>query len=157
MIAHEPERFADEVRKSLRRQVEAINTLAGKGMYFFDYGNAFLLESSRAGAAILKEDGSFRYPSYVQDIMGPLFFDYGFGPFRWICTSSLPEDLAETDRIAVRILEEMLQKLRKALPPSWQIICIGSAGRSQSAGGGFSGPNLVCRCQRQGTDSACHE
>ncbi|MFY9115527.1 MAG: urocanate hydratase [Bacteroidales bacterium] len=115
MIAHEPERFADEVRKSLRRQVEAINTLAGKGMYFFDYGNAFLLESSRAGAAILKEDGSFRYPSYVQDIMGPLFFDYGFGPFRWICTSSLPEDLAETDRIAVRILEEMLQKAPESI------------------------------------------
>ena len=84
-------------------------------MYFFDYGNAFLLESSRAGAAILKEDGSFRYPSYVQDIMGPLFFDYGFGPFRWICTSSLPEDLAETDRIAVRILEEMLQKAPESI------------------------------------------
>ena len=108
MIAHDPERFAEEVKKSLCRQVQAINTLASKGMYFFDYGNAFLLESSRAGAAILDGNGKFRYPSYVQDIMGPLFFDYGFGPFRWVCTSSLPEDLQETDRIAAGVLEELL-------------------------------------------------
>ena len=108
MIAHDPERFAQEVKKSLCRQVQAINTLASKGMYFFDYGNAFLLESSRAGAAILDGNGKFRYPSYVQDIMGPLFFDYGFGPFRWVCTSSLPEDLQETDRIAAGVLEELL-------------------------------------------------
>ncbi|NLA15955.1 MAG: urocanate hydratase [Bacteroidales bacterium] len=108
MLAAEPERFAEEVRKSLRRQVTAINTLAEKGMYFFDYGNAFLLEASRSGADILKENGEFRYPSYVQDIMGPLFFDYGFGPFRWVCTSSLSEDLRESDNIAAQVLEELL-------------------------------------------------
>ena len=83
MMAEEPERFHEAVQASLRRQVAAINTLTARGMYFFDYGNAFLLESSRAGADILKADGTFRYPSYVQDIMGPMFFDYGFGPFRW--------------------------------------------------------------------------
>lgn len=85
-----------------------INRLADRGMYFFDYGNAFLLEASRAGADILKEDGRFRYPSYVQDIMGPGFFDYGFGPFRWVCASGNPDDLAKTDRIAERVLTEML-------------------------------------------------
>jgi urocanate hydratase len=78
-------------------------------MYFFDYGNAFLLEASRAGADILKEDGTFKYPSYVQDIMGPLFFDYGFGPYRWVCTSSKPEDLAQTDRLAAQVLEDILK------------------------------------------------
>ena len=108
MMAEEPERFRKEVQASLRRQIAAINKLADKGMYFFDYGNAFLLESSRAGADVLKEDGSFRYPSYVQDIMGPKFFDYGFGPFRWVCTSCNPEDLKKTDEIAARVLEEML-------------------------------------------------
>ncbi|HBG52644.1 MAG TPA: urocanate hydratase, partial [Rikenellaceae bacterium] len=96
MIAGDPEHFEEAVRLSLRRQVRAINTLASRGMYFFDYGNAFLLEASRAGADIILEKGKFRYPSYVQDIMGPLFFDYGFGPFRWVCTSSLEEDLLET-------------------------------------------------------------
>lgn len=108
MMADEPERFKEAVRESLRRQVAAINRLTAKGMYFFDYGNAFLLEASRAGADVMKQDGTFRYPSYVQDIMGPLFFDYGFGPFRWVCTSGKPEDLAATDRIAARVLEEML-------------------------------------------------
>lgn len=108
MMADEPERFKEAVRESLRRQVKAINALAAKGMYFFDYGNAFLLESSRAGADVLKEDGSFRYPSYVQDIMGPKFFDYGFGPFRWVCTSCDPADLDKTDRIAAEVLEQML-------------------------------------------------
>ena len=107
MMAEEPERFKEEVKASLRRQVAAINKLTARGMYFFDYGNAVLLESSRAGADILKEDGSFRYPSYVQDIMGPKFFDYGFGPFRWVCTSGKPEDLATTDRIAGDVLEEI--------------------------------------------------
>lgn len=107
MMADNPEEFKRRVQDSLRRQVAAINKLAARGMYFFDYGNAFLLESSRAGADILKEDGKFRYPSYVQDIMGPLFFDYGFGPFRWVCTSGKPEDLAATDRIATRVLEEI--------------------------------------------------
>ena len=107
MMADDPEEFKRRVQDSLRRQVAAINKLAARGMYFFDYGNAFLLESSRAGADILREDGKFRYPSYVQDIMGPLFFDYGFGPFRWVCTSGLPEDLEATDRIATRVLEEI--------------------------------------------------
>lgn len=108
MMAEEPETFKALVQESLRRQVAAINKLTSAGMYFFDYGNAFLLESSRAGADILKADGSFRYPSYVQDIMGPLFFDYGFGPFRWVCTSGKPEDLAESDAIAADVLDEML-------------------------------------------------
>lgn len=107
MMADEPERFRQAVQESLRRQVAAINKLAARGMYFFDYGNAFLLEASRAGADVLKDDGTFRYPSYVQDIMGPLFFDYGFGPFRWVCTSCRPEDLEATDRIAARVLEEI--------------------------------------------------
>jgi urocanate hydratase len=107
MMAENPDLFKEKVYESLRRQVKAINTLAQKGMYFFDYGNAFLLESSRAGADILDANGKFLYPSYVQDIMGPLFFDYGFGPFRWVCTSSLPEDLEKTDRIAQQVLENM--------------------------------------------------
>ncbi len=107
MMSSEPERFKSEVEKSLRRQVAAINRLTAKGMYFFDYGNAFLLEASRAGADIMKDNGDFRYPSYVQDIMGPMFFDYGFGPFRWVCTSCKPEDLAVTDRLATEVLEEI--------------------------------------------------
>ena len=109
MMAEEPEKFREAVKASLRRHVAAINRLAAKGMYFFDYGNAFLLESSRAGADILKADGSFRYPSYVQDIMGPLYFDYGFGPFRWVCMSEKPEDLAKSDEIAVRVLKKELE------------------------------------------------
>ncbi len=109
MMAEEPEKFREAVKASLRRQVAAINRLAAKGMYFFDYGNAFLLESSRAGADILKADGSFRYPSYVQDIMGPLYFDYGFGPFRWVCMSEKPEDLAKSDEIAVSVLKKELE------------------------------------------------
>ena len=109
MMAEEPERFRQAVQASLRRQVDAINRLAARGMYFFDYGNAFLLEASRAGADVMAADGeSFRYPSYVQDIMGPLFFDYGFGPFRWVCSSGRPEDLAVTDRLAAAVLEDML-------------------------------------------------
>ena len=107
MMAEEPARFKEAVQASLRRQVDAINRLTAKGMYFFDYGNAFLLESSRAGADILKPDGSFRYPSYVQDIMGPLYFDYGFGPFRWVCMSEKPEDLAKSDALAVKVLGEI--------------------------------------------------
>ncbi|MBQ3383469.1 MAG: urocanate hydratase [Bacteroidales bacterium] len=106
MMAEEPERFKEAVQASLRRQIAAINRLSGKGMYFFDYGNAFLLESSRAGADVLKADGTFRYPSYVQDIMGPLYFDYGFGPFRWVCMSEDPEDLAKSDALAVEALME---------------------------------------------------
>ena len=104
MMAEEPERFKEAVQASLRRQVAAINRLAGRGMYFFDYGNAFLLESSRAGADVLRKDGSFRYPSYVQDIMGPMYFDYGFGPFRWVCLSEDPSDLELTDKLAMEVL-----------------------------------------------------
>ncbi|MCK4638315.1 MAG: urocanate hydratase, partial [Bacteroidales bacterium] len=113
MMVKQPEKFKEKVRESLRRQVEAINKLTNNGMYFFDYGNAFLLESSRAGADILKEDGKFRYASYVQDIMGPMCFDYGFGPFRWVCTSGKPEDLDITDKIAMNVLEE----ISKNAPP----------------------------------------
>ena len=108
MMADNPTLFKEKVQASLRRQVAAINRLAEKGMYFFDYGNAFLLESSRAGADVLKADGSFRYPSYVQDIMGPMFFDYGFGPFRWVCTSGNADDLALSDKLAAGVLEQML-------------------------------------------------
>ena len=109
MMAEEPEHFKAAVQESLRRQVAAINKLTANGMYFFDYGNAFLLEASRAGADILNEKGSFRYPSYVQDIMGPMFFDYGFGPFRWVCASGDPKDLETTDRLAAEVLEEMMK------------------------------------------------
>lgn len=113
MMAEAPEQFKEKVRASLHRQVDAINKLTAKGMYFFDYGNAFLLEASRAGADILREDGKFRYPSYVQDIMGPMFFDYGFGPFRWVCSSCDPKDLEVTDRLATEVLEEMRKTATK--------------------------------------------
>lgn len=115
MMAQEPHKFKEAVQESLRRQARAINTLAKRGMYFFDYGNAFLLEASRAGAKIVKDNGTFCYPSYVQDIMGPLFFDYGFGPFRWVCTSSNPKDLQETDRIASEVLEEIMKESPKEI------------------------------------------
>ena len=108
LMADEPELFRENVQESLRRQVSAINRLTDRGMYFFDYGNAFLLQAKRAGADIVKADGTFRYPSYVQDIMGPMFFDYGFGPFRWVCTSGDPADLATTDRIAADVMEEIM-------------------------------------------------
>lgn len=108
LMAENPDEFRKHVHASLRRQVDAINKHAAQGMYFFDYGNAFLLEASRAGADILKPDGSgFRYPSYVQDIMGPMCFDYGFGPFRWVCLSGKEEDLDYTDRLACQVLEEI--------------------------------------------------
>ncbi len=106
MMAAEPEKFKEYVYASLRRQVDAINKHTVKGAYFFDYGNAFLLESSRAGADIM-DGNKFRYPSYVEDIMGPFCFDYGFGPFRWVCTSGDPDDLQKTDEIATRVLEEL--------------------------------------------------
>ena len=109
MMADEPEKFREAVYASLRRHVNAVNGLSDQGMYFWDYGNAFLLESGRAGADVFKGDGTYRYQSYVQAIMGPLFFDYGFGPFRWVCTSSDPDDLTETDRIAMEELE-LLEK-----------------------------------------------
>lgn len=114
MMAEEPEKFKEAVYASLRRHVAAVNKLTAKGMYFFDYGNAFLLESSRAGADIMK-DGKFRYPSYVQDIMGPMYFDYGFGPFRWVCTSGKPEDLAVTDEIACKVLEDIAKSSPKEI------------------------------------------
>jgi len=110
MMVEDPEKFRIAVRESLRRQVAAINAMAGRGMYFWDYGNAFLLESGRAGADIFSAGGGYRYPSYVEDIMGPLFFDYGFGPFRWVCTSNDPADLEITDRIALTILEKLYKK-----------------------------------------------
>lgn len=106
MMADDPEKFKNEVQKTLRRHVNAVNELTANGMYFFDYGNAFLLEASRAGADIMEGD-KFKYPSYVQDIMGPMCFDYGFGPFRWVCASNDPQDLRKTDQIAAEVLEEM--------------------------------------------------
>ena len=110
MMAKNPKKFKKEVQKSLIRHVKAINTLTEKGMYFFDYGNAFLLEASRANANILNSGGDFKYRSYVQDIMGPMCFDYGFGPFRWVCTSNDPKDLEITDTIACDVLEDLIQK-----------------------------------------------
>jgi urocanate hydratase len=110
MMSEYPEKFKDEVRKSLRRQVVAINRHTSKGTYFFDYGNAFLLEASRAGGDVVKKDGEFKYPSYVQDIMGPMCFDYGFGPFRWVCCSNKPADLEVTDKIAIETLVALIKK-----------------------------------------------
>ncbi len=115
MMTNDPDQFKKQVHESLKRQVQAINKMTKRGMYFWDYGNAFLLESSRAGADVTRPDGSFRYPSYVQDIMGPLFFDYGFGPFRWVCTSSNPKDLELTDKIALRVLEKIRQTAPKEI------------------------------------------
>lgn len=107
MMHEEPEAFREAVKASLVRHAEAINKLASRGMFFWDYGNAFLLESGRAGADVFTEGGSFRYKSYIQAIMGPRFFDFGFGPFRWVCTSSDPEELAITDQIACEVLEKL--------------------------------------------------
>ncbi len=110
MMANNPEEFKERVQDTLRRHIAAVNTLCENGMYFFDYGNAFLLESSRAGADVMAENNiDFRYPSYVQDILGPMCFDYGFGPFRWVCTSGKPEDLAYTDQLATEVLNEIMQ------------------------------------------------
>ena len=111
MMAEQPDLFKKKVYASLRRQVDAINKITARGMYFFDYGNAFLLTAGRAGADIWdkEREGKFRYPSYVQDIMGPMFFDYGFGPFRWVCSSCKAEDLAVTDRLAAEVLDDMLK------------------------------------------------
>jgi len=110
MMSEDPEKFKEAVRKSLRQQVEAINRHTLRGTYFFDYGNAFLLEASRAGGDVLKPNGEFRYPSYVQDIMGPMCFDYGFGPFRWVCCSNDPTDLEVTDNIAIETLVKLIKK-----------------------------------------------
>ena len=110
MMKDNPDKFREMVHISLRRQVDAISSLVESGMYFWDYGNAFLLEAGRAGADVFNPDGSFKYPSYVQDIMGPLFFDYGFGPFRWVCSSNDPKDLEMTDHIAAEVIQEMLDE-----------------------------------------------
>ena len=107
MMAENPDQFKKEVQKTLVRHANAVNTLAANGMYFFDYGNAFLLEASRAGADIVNADGTFKYKSYVQDILGPMCFDYGFGPFRWVCTSADANDLKKTDELALEVLQDM--------------------------------------------------
>lgn len=120
MMANNPEKFKIKVKETLRRHVDAINKLTAKGMYFFDYGNAFLLESSRAGADIMKENGDFKYSSYVQDIMGPMCFDYGFGPFRWVCSSGKAEDLDLTDQIAMKVLEEISSTSPKEITQQMQ-------------------------------------
>ncbi|MBW3517742.1 urocanate hydratase [Flavobacterium sp. NKUCC04_CG] len=116
MMANDPENFKKQVHESLRRQANAINKHTAKGTYFFDYGNAFLLEASRAGADVMAANGiDFKYPSYVQDIMGPMCFDYGFGPFRWVCASGKSEDLLKTDQIACAVLEEMKKSSPKEI------------------------------------------
>jgi urocanate hydratase len=121
MMANDPDTFKTKVYDSLKRQVAAINKLTAQGTYFFDYGNAFLLESSRAGAEIMSEDGlTFRYPSYVQDIMGPMCFDYGFGPFRWVCTSGDPDDLETTDKIAMQVLQEISETAPREITQQMQ-------------------------------------
>ncbi len=118
LIREEPEEFKERVQASLRRHAAAINKHTNKGTYFFDYGNAFLLEASRAGAEVMAENKiDFKYPSYVQDILGPMCFDYGFGPFRWVCASGKPEDLDATDNIAIRVLEE----IKKTAPQEIQL------------------------------------
>ena len=118
MISNEPDLFKQKVKESLRRQAKAINKHTNRGTYFFDYGNAFLLEASRAGADVMGEkEGQFRYPTYVQDILGPMCFDYGFGPFRWVCTSGNPEDLDKSDNIALNVLSE----IQKTAPPEIQL------------------------------------
>ena len=107
MMSDEPEKFVKEVQETLRRHAKSIHILSERGMFFWDYGNAFLLEASRVGADVMADDGGFRYPSYVEDIMGPICFDYGFGPYRWVCTSGNPDDLAKTDKIAKSVLENL--------------------------------------------------
>ncbi len=120
MMAKEPVKFKEYVYSSLRRQVEAINKHTAQGTYFFDYGNAFLLESSRAGADIMGENGKFKYPSYVEDIMGPMCFDYGFGPFRWVCTSGKEEDLLKTDQIATEIIKNLMKNAPERIQQQMQ-------------------------------------
>lgn len=121
LMANKPDEFKKKVQATLRRHAEAINQHTKKGTYFFDYGNAFLLESSRAGADILSSDGiSFKYPSYVQDIMGPMCFDYGFGPFRWVCASCDENDLDKTDKIACEVLEEIMQNAPEEIQQQMQ-------------------------------------
>lgn len=121
MMANNPELFKEKVQESLRRHADSVNKHTAKGTYFFDYGNAFLLEASRAGADVMTENNiDFKYPSYVQDIMGPMCFDFGFGPFRWVCTSGKPEDLQRTDEIACQVLEEIMQHSPKEIQQQMQ-------------------------------------
>ena len=133
MMSEDPEQFKIEVRNTLKRHVKAINTLCKRGMYFFDYGNAFLLEAKRAGAKITNQEGDFIYPSYVQDIMGPMCFDYGFGPFRWVCTSNNPIDLQKTDEIACSVLEKLIKTSSNEIKLQMQdnINWIKSAGKNK--------------------------
>ena len=133
MMAEQPELFKEKVYESLRKHVEAINRMTENNMYFWDYGNAFLLESGRAGADVFDETGKFKYPSYVQDIMGPQFFDYGFGPFRWVCTSGLESDLEKTDQIAANVLKEIAARSPEEIQSQMQdnIHWIEEAGRNQ--------------------------
>lgn len=120
MMVSDPIKFREHVHASLKRHVDAVNELASRGMYFWDYGNAFLLEAGRAGADIFNKNGGYKYPSYVQDIMGPLFFDYGFGPFRWVCTSSDPADLEKSDRIADLVIEDILKNTPDEIRSQWE-------------------------------------
>ncbi len=133
MMAENPEQFKKHVQDSLKRQVVAINKLTSNGMYFWDYGNAFLLEASRAGADVINDKGEFIYPSYIQDIMGPLFFDYGFGPFRWVCTSGKEEDLEKTDKIASHVLNEIAKTAPKEITGQMKdnILWIDEAGKNK--------------------------
>ena len=120
VLKEDPEKFKELVRSTLRRHADAINQLCAKGMKFWDYGNAFLLEAGRSGANVYREDGSFSYPSYVEDIMGPMCFDYGFGPFRWVCTSGEDSDLERTDEIAIRVLEELVKNSPDEIKQQYQ-------------------------------------
>ena len=140
MMSNNPDQFKKEVQRTLVRHTNAINTLTDRGMYFFDYGNAFLLEASRAGADILNEKGGFKYPSYVQDIMGPMCFDYGFGPFRWVCSSNSETDLEITDRIATEVLEDLIKNSPKEIQLQMQdnINWIKSAGKNKMVVGSES-------------------
>jgi urocanate hydratase len=141
MMADSPDQFTEAVKHSLIRHSDAINKMVQNGMYFWDYGNAFLLECSRAGADILNDDGEFKYPSYVEDIMGPMCFDYGFGPFRWVCCSGNPDDLSITDQIAcdvltklsescdVRIQQQMIDNIRWIEEAGQNNMVVGSQAR----------------------------
>ena len=122
LMANKPEAFKEKVQESLKRQAKAINKHTEKGTYFFDYGNAFLLEASRAGADVMSTEANkeFKYPSYVQDIMGPMCFDYGFGPFRWVCASGKSEDLQKTDAIATKVLEQLMKEAPKEIQQQMQ-------------------------------------
>ena len=120
MIINDPDGFKNEVQKTLRKHVEYVNQLTDRGTIFWDYGNAFLLESSRAGADVVESDGSFRYPSYVENIMGPMCFDYGFGPFRWVCTSGTDEDLRISDKIATEILSHLAEECKPEISTQYQ-------------------------------------